>query len=189
MDGRKIDNITVPTEIAEIGYMGMMKVECGTNGYGGGDTGHGGRAYVRIGNNGDCDIRGKVSGYYEDAVEITVGGDCEIDNLADALLWASRVLKAKCGKPLDKYVYAEMEDVGGQKAYNKYEKFYNYLCDLLPHYHWEKSLRNMSDYAKKYHCRGVTKEQFFQNGLHNKLSITEKEATELYDKIFKSEKK
>lgn len=184
----------IQTKSIQIGGCGWLTVECGSNGYDGGDSGHGGKAVVCIDGGDDADFNVSVSksNKYRDkdnCLEIRVGGDCEMENLADALLWMSRVLKSQLGNPLDRYVNTDIDDIGGQKAYNKYEKFYHYLCDLLSHYQWEKSLRNMSDYAKKHHCKGVTKEQFFQNGLHNKLSITEKEATELYDKIFKNEKK
>lgn len=43
-----------------------------------------------------------------------------------------------------------------------YENFYNYLCELCLLYKKNKSLKGMSEIAKKYGVKSITKEQFFQ---------------------------
>ena len=65
----------------------FTKVTCGTNGYKGGDWGHGSRTYVKVegGVLSDYEVRkidegedGASSGF-----EIAVGGDCELDSMIE----------------------------------------------------------------------------------------------------------
>ena len=67
-----------------------------TTGYMGGDTGHGCRSEVVLVNHGGCDLHVEIEGPYTirpDKIVIKVGGDAELDVLADALEWAGRRLR------------------------------------------------------------------------------------------------
>lgn len=48
-----------------------------------------------------------------------------------------------------------------------YEKFHNYLKDVVQYYQEKKTLKGFSELAKKHHCRGITRELFFKFGLDN----------------------
>jgi hypothetical protein len=66
----------------------LLSVEAGTNGYQGGDTGHGSRTYIRIQDEGGTDIGARVlldSLGYVDGVEIVLGGDAELSTMIEAL--------------------------------------------------------------------------------------------------------
>lgn len=71
-------------------FMGMLEVEVGTTGSRGGDTGHGGRTYLRFKNNGGSDMRVQSS---PDEVTLIFGGDLELQNLISGLQFAADVLK------------------------------------------------------------------------------------------------
>lgn len=106
----KVDGIKIETEKEEFVSANMLSVEVGTTGYCGGDSGHGGRTYLRIHDEGCTDLRCKVHGYfvdeenggadYEDKytddaqdIEITLGGDCEMDTFIAALRYAADTLE------------------------------------------------------------------------------------------------
>lgn len=64
----------------------ILEVTVATNGYQGGDSGHGSRTYFSLEDLGSTDMdvradRGKV--------EIMLGGDCELQTFIDALRWAA----------------------------------------------------------------------------------------------------
>ena len=65
-------------------------VEVGTNGYHGGDTGNGGRAFIQIGSEGDIKITVDETGR-EAAIELA--GDWEISEFIDCLKFAVAVLE------------------------------------------------------------------------------------------------
>lgn len=67
----------------------ILRATVATNGYQGGDSGHGSRTYFSLEDLGSTDIdiraeRGKV--------EIMLGGDCELDTFIQALRWAADTL-------------------------------------------------------------------------------------------------
>lgn len=77
-------------------YCCIWRIQCtsvtvGTNGYQGGDSGHGSRTYICLEDLGSTDIDAAVSlnhdGYTK--VEIMLGGDSELDSLIDTLRWAA----------------------------------------------------------------------------------------------------
>ena len=81
----------------------IMTVEAGSSGLSGGDSGHGGRAVLRLYNGGGAaDFRVQVD-FQEipdaDKLEIIVGGDHEILNLVESLEFAAKVLRAQIGAP------------------------------------------------------------------------------------------
>lgn len=98
---RLINNKEVETWIAEITSANILEVEVGTNGFQGGDTGHGSRTYFAIKDLASSDIstilmsdkNGNTEGF---AVEL--GGDCELETFIEALKFAVKVLEEQKGK-------------------------------------------------------------------------------------------
>lgn len=48
-----------------------------------------------------------------------------------------------------------------------YDKFYNYLKDVVKYYQEKKTLKGFSELAKKHHTAAITQELFFKFGLDN----------------------
>lgn len=74
-----------------------LKVAVGTNGYQGGDTGHGGRTLFELHNESCTDMRVSVNGGNltdADHVAIVLGGDCELSTFKQSLLFAYEALEA-----------------------------------------------------------------------------------------------
>ena len=70
---RKINGVDVETWEREIIDANILSVEVGTNGYQGGDTGHGCRTYIRISDEGSTDIDARViENHYGDTTGIEV---------------------------------------------------------------------------------------------------------------------
>jgi len=91
---RRIGGIEVPTYKREIVSANVLEVEAGTNGYQGGDTGHGSRTYLRIEDEGGTDIQVRPLGRYGDeGFEVTLGGDCELETIITALKFITKVLE------------------------------------------------------------------------------------------------
>ena len=80
----------------------LLEVEAGTNGYQGGDTGHGSRTYIRIKDDGGTDIHANALGRYEDeGVEICLGGDSELESIIKALKFITKVLEDQAAEVRD----------------------------------------------------------------------------------------
>ena len=79
---RCINGVDVYTHSKEISSANILEVEAGTTGFCGGDTGHGGRTYLRIKDLGGTDIKSVSS---EQGVEILLGGDTELQTICEAL--------------------------------------------------------------------------------------------------------
>lgn len=91
---RRIGGIDVPTYKREIISANILEVEAGTNGYQGGDTGHGSRTYFRIENQGGTDIQVHPLGRYcDEGFEVSLGGDCELETIIMALKFITKVLE------------------------------------------------------------------------------------------------
>lgn len=93
---RRIKGVDVETWEREIIDANILSVEAGTNGYQGGDTGHGGRTYIRISDEGGTDISAKVlKDRYGDTtgIEIALGGDAELSTMIEALKFITKVLE------------------------------------------------------------------------------------------------
>lgn len=91
---RRIGGIDVPTYKREIISANILEVEAGTNGYQGGDAGHGSRTYFRIENQGGTDIQVHPLGRYGDeGFEVSLGGDCELETIIMALKFITKVLE------------------------------------------------------------------------------------------------
>ena len=91
---RKINGATITTFSREICNANILEVEAGTNGYQGGDTGHGSRTYFRIQDLASTDIKVHVLGRYGDeGFEVSLGGDCELETIITALKFITKVLE------------------------------------------------------------------------------------------------
>lgn len=91
---RKIDRMDVTTYTRDIISANLLEVEAGTNGYHGGDSGHGSRSYFRIENQGGTDIRVKPLGCHgEEGFEVIIGGDCELETMITALKFITQALE------------------------------------------------------------------------------------------------
>ena len=92
---REIGGKTIETFKREIYNCNILEVEAGTNGYQGGDTGHGSRTYIRIQDMGGTDIEVRPTHDYtgeEDGVVIALGGDAELTTIIEALNFITQVL-------------------------------------------------------------------------------------------------
>lgn len=94
------DGIRVPGFFREFTGMNSIAVSAGTTGYRGGDSGHGGRAVIKIRDLANTDIRPRV---FTDmlgrkGVEIVLGGDSELLTIIEGLQFALDVLRAQIGE-------------------------------------------------------------------------------------------
>ena len=80
---------------SEFGTFNTLGITVGTNGYQGGDSGHGGRTYICIQNLGSTDMDASVSNPSDvgPKVEMILGGDSELDSIIDGLRWAAEKLE------------------------------------------------------------------------------------------------
>ena len=93
---RRVNGVDVDTWQREIIDANILSVEAGTNGYQGGDTGHGGRTYIRISNEGGTDISTRVlKNRFGDTsgIEIALGGDAELSTIIEAFKFITKVLE------------------------------------------------------------------------------------------------
>lgn len=151
-----VNGVEVETKTIEITSCNIIEVEVGTTGYCGGDTGHGGRTYLRIKNLSSTDMEPKA--YFDDyghsEVEIALGGDCELDTFIAALEFAVDTLKQQTGGT---HTMTNKE--------RKQENFKWYLNDVVMLYRKNGNLNGMSAIQKRYHVSSITKTQFFECGL------------------------
>lgn len=90
------DGTEITTYTRDVLSANVLEVEAGTNGYQGGDSGHGCRTYFRIQNAGSTDIEvhimrdcfGDTGGF-----EVILGGDCELETIVRALKFITKVLE------------------------------------------------------------------------------------------------
>lgn len=96
---REVNGERVTTWERDVVNCNILEVEAGTNGYHGGDTGHGSRTYLRIKDQGSTDLRCNVTrskfGGGADEIEITLGGDAELETMKEALRWMLSILEAQ----------------------------------------------------------------------------------------------
>lgn len=93
---RKIINgVEITTYTRDIVSANMLEVEAGSNGYMGGDTGHGSRSYFRIENTAstDMEVRSYTNPYGNTGFEVMLGGDCELETMIRALKFITKVLE------------------------------------------------------------------------------------------------
>lgn len=93
---RRVKGVDIETWEREIIDANILTVEAGTNGYQGGDTGHGSRTYIRISDEGGTDLNARViKDRYGDTtgIEIALGGDAELSTIIEAFKFITRVLE------------------------------------------------------------------------------------------------
>ena len=93
---REVGGRTVNTFKRVVCSANILEVEAGTNGYGGGDTGHGCRTYFRIQDLGGTDIQVRATHDccgHEDGVVVALGGDCELATIIESLKFIVQVLQ------------------------------------------------------------------------------------------------
>ena len=91
------DGEPLTLKTAEVTDSCSMKFSAGTNGFKGGDSGHGCRAFISIKDTGGCDLEviddtnsDIMCGGY---VKISTGGDAELRLLIDGLRWMADTLE------------------------------------------------------------------------------------------------
>lgn len=92
---RNIHGKWVQTLKKEFVNCNILEVEVGTNGYQGGDSGHGSRTYFKLKDLCSTDIEIIP---YRDGFEVMLGGDSELTTFIQALKFATRVLEAQAGE-------------------------------------------------------------------------------------------
>lgn len=104
MENMKIVNgVEIHTSTRFIYEANGIEVEAGTNGYQGGDSGHGSRTYFRISNVSGTDIHGNLLGEHgDDGFEVLLGGDCELSTMIDALKFIVQILEDQTHDGMDK---------------------------------------------------------------------------------------
>lgn len=93
---RTVNGVKIETKKGEIYNCNILGVEVGTNGYQGGDTGHGSRTYIRIEDLGSTDINAWVdrNKFNEtESVTIKLGGDTELYTIIEALKFITETLE------------------------------------------------------------------------------------------------
>ena len=92
---REVGGVSIQTFKREVCSANILEVEAGTNGYCGGDSGHGCRTYFRIQDLGSTDIEVRPTHDYlgrDNGVVVALGGDCELTTIIEALQFIVKVL-------------------------------------------------------------------------------------------------
>lgn len=97
------DGTEITTYTRDVVSANILQVEAGTTGYKGGDTGHGGRTYFRIKDEGgtDIDIKPFMDRFGSEGFEVTLGGDCELETMIRALKFITKVLEEESEEVYD----------------------------------------------------------------------------------------
>lgn len=89
------DGTKITTYTRDVLGANDLEVEAGTNGYQGGDSGHGCRTYFRIQNAGSTNI--EIRSIYgrpdAEGLEVILGGDGELETIIRALKFITKVLE------------------------------------------------------------------------------------------------
>lgn len=127
----------------------------GTNGYHGGDSGHGGRTYFCLEHeSGNFSVRIDKNNTFDfnfHTLEICAGGDAELSTLINAFKWAAKRLEEQAAELAKKPKRKELSQ----------ERFNSYINEMVEMFKAKKSMRGMSDLAAKWKIRGITKDVFF----------------------------
>lgn len=100
---RLINEKTVETLTKEFLAANAISVEVGTNGFKGGDSGHGSRTYFKLKDLGGTDLEMRVRPAYvgdiiTQEVELIFEGDSELMTFIKALKFAVKVLELQAGE-------------------------------------------------------------------------------------------
>ena len=154
-----VNGVEVETYKTEITDCNILEVEVGTTGHMGGDTGHGGRTYLRIRNLASTDMvcNEHHDNYGHSWVEINLGGDSELDTFYEALQFAVDVL----GRETSGVDIPELSPMEQRQLI-----FANYLNEVCNHYRKNGKLRGFSELQPKYKITPISQQQFFECELH-----------------------
>ena len=97
------DGTEITTFERDIYSCNILSVEAGTTGYKGGDSGHGGRTYFRIKDEGCTDMKVCVTEdrFGAESFEVFLGGDTELDTIITALKFIVAALEDQRHKKHD----------------------------------------------------------------------------------------
>lgn len=97
------DGTEITTYTRDVVSANILQAEAGTTGYKGGDTGHGGRTYFRISDEGGTDIHvlPLMDKFGCNGVEVILGGDCELETMIRALKFITKVLEEESEEVYD----------------------------------------------------------------------------------------
>lgn len=101
---RKLEDGTeITTYTRDVVSCNILQIEAGTNSYQGGDSGHGSRTYFCIQDEGstDMEIKPVVTKWGCDGFEVTLGGDCELETMIQALKFIVKVLEEELQEVYD----------------------------------------------------------------------------------------
>lgn len=152
-----VDGIEIKTYKREITSCNIIEVEVGTTGHMGGDTGHGGRTYLKIRNLSSTDMRPKAysDNYGHNRVEIVLGGDTELDTFYEALCFAAEVL----GHETSGVDYCEPQISRKESQQINFAMYINELCE---YYRKNHTLSGKGKIREKYHVTDISVQQFFE---------------------------
>ena len=85
-----INGVSVDIKEKEIVGANILKVQAGTNGYKGGDTGHGSRTFFSIYDVASTDMRVIK---HDNGFEVRLGGDSELETIIEALKFIVETLE------------------------------------------------------------------------------------------------
>ena len=85
-----VNDVKVPIYREDIVDCNILRVEAGTTGLKGGDTGHGGRTYFSIEDKGSTDMNVSV---FNNGFQVELGGDTELETIIEALEFIVKTLK------------------------------------------------------------------------------------------------
>lgn len=100
----EIEKHRFPVFKREVIGANILEVVAGTNGYQGGDSGHGSRTYISIKDGACTDIMVKSipeSNSSNGGVEIVLGGDSELETMIKALKFIVKVLEDQSNEVFD----------------------------------------------------------------------------------------
>lgn len=97
------DGTEISTYSRDVVSANILEVEAGTTGFMGGDSGHGGRTYFRIQDEGstDIEVRTITDKYGCTGFEVFLGGDCELETTIRALKFITKVLEEESQEVYD----------------------------------------------------------------------------------------
>ena len=97
------DGTEITTYTRDVVSANILEVEAGTTGFMGGDTGHGGRTYFRIQDEGSTDMKVNtyVDSYGCSGFEVFLGGDCELETMIRTLKFITKVLEEESREVYD----------------------------------------------------------------------------------------
>ena len=160
-----VDGVTIPSFKKEIEAENTIEVEVATTGYKGGDSGHGGRTFFKVGDVSCTDIR--PSSTY-DSVEIVLGGDAEMETFCETLRIGYEYLN-QFVHPVREQDAIDIvcdDDLLPSQLALRQERFALYVNELCALYRKQRSLSGMGKIRDKHHITGLTKQQFFECDLN-----------------------